>query len=329
MNQFKISLLKRLKQSQIDRLINKELHNPYKTFANISKKDLINFYKNKLCEGIDNKNNVIIALFSNDKLMGLAKIEALVWYSKLLRVKSAKLDLFLGSGKHKDTFADLLIRHAILYAKNASIRYLSVRIDRPGHKLIRILSKYKFKSANKFTDMYLDQFKKSNIPSCRKGIKIQSSIYGDDVRQIKRIAYSSYNNCLLKERRFKCERVRNFYSYWAQQCCNGKADRIITIREQNKSNKIMGFIACSIFKDKKRLLHKKIGFVNLIVIDKNYQNKDLGTLLLKAAINWFAKKKVSFIELSVSSNNRPAIRLYKRTGFKNFSHSFQLYRFLN
>ena len=53
-----------------------------------------------------------------------------------------------------------------------------------------------------------------------------------------------------------------------------------------------------------------------IVVRKKYRRNGIGEKLLQELINLSMKKNLENIELEVNSNNKPAINLYKKFGFK-------------
>jgi ribosomal protein S18 acetylase RimI-like enzyme len=57
------------------------------------------------------------------------------------------------------------------------------------------------------------------------------------------------------------------------------------------------------------------GFIHLIGIDKKYQGKGYGTLLLEHAMQQLITLQCSYIDVSVQGTNSKAINLYKKKGF--------------
>ena len=62
---------------------------------------------------------------------------------------------------------------------------------------------------------------------------------------------------------------------------------------------------------------KGSAYLGILVGDTNYQGKGVGYIAIKYAINWLNKNlKINKIYLSVSLNNKPALKLYTKIGFK-------------
>jgi len=90
--------------------------------------------------------------------------------------------------------------------------------------------------------------------------------------------------------------------------------KIILVAEEK--NKIIGYIAGTIKNQNPIFKIKKIGFINDVYIIKKFRKKGLGKRLMKELIKFFKSQKIKVCQLSVLSNNLPAIKLYQSLGFK-------------
>ena len=90
--------------------------------------------------------------------------------------------------------------------------------------------------------------------------------------------------------------------------------------------KIIGFAECYILKSSNFPVIKKRVWVQLdnIAVMKEYQNYQIGSLLLEEVIKWAKIKKNNRVELKVYSFNRNAIQFYLGKGFKDFSRTMYL-----
>ncbi|MCF1585706.1 GNAT family N-acetyltransferase [Tetragenococcus koreensis] len=75
--------------------------------------------------------------------------------------------------------------------------------------------------------------------------------------------------------------------------------------------KIVGYILVQVSSLKKT---KHIGYVVLGVLSK-YSHKGIGTRLIDKALSWAKENTLHRVELSVVSENIPAVKLYKKMGF--------------
>ena len=64
-----------------------------------------------------------------------------------------------------------------------------------------------------------------------------------------------------------------------------------------------------------RSIAKKIGIIFDIFIESNYRRSGIADNLLEPAFQWFQKKKVKHIELSVDARNESAIKFWSKAGF--------------
>lgn len=76
------------------------------------------------------------------------------------------------------------------------------------------------------------------------------------------------------------------------------------------NNDILGFV--SFYDNDKK---NKIGFLNLIIIDKKYQNIGIGSQLLMHFENTCHKSGMQKLNLEVLKNNQNAINFYKKKGY--------------
>ncbi|MDD5181904.1 MAG: GNAT family N-acetyltransferase [Candidatus Nanoarchaeia archaeon] len=96
---------------------------------------------------------------------------------------------------------------------------------------------------------------------------------------------------------------------------NSKKSRIF-IAEAN--GKIIGICMAELEKRPPIFKYRNNGFIESVYVLPVFRGKGIGTLLLKSAIKWLKKNKMSFITLAVHEQNIPAINAYKKSGFVNF-----------
>lgn len=56
--------------------------------------------------------------------------------------------------------------------------------------------------------------------------------------------------------------------------------------------------------------------IEYIIVDENYLNKNIGSMLMEYLINYSNKNNISNITLEVNTNNKKAINLYKKFQFE-------------
>ena len=62
-------------------------------------------------------------------------------------------------------------------------------------------------------------------------------------------------------------------------------------------------------------IKESVGHIIIIAVDKNYQNMQIGSALLKKAIAIFYRNKIYKIRLEVRKSNEMAIHFYQKNGF--------------
>lgn len=151
------------------------------------------------------------------------------------------------------------------------------------------------------------QKKVSNI-SKSKNYKIKitnNKEIDEDILEIakKSFIYSRfYNDPNLDNKKAKC-----IYVDWTRNSFNKENKYFVTYQENNK---IIGFLIFSI--------DKNIATIELVAVDKKYQNKNIG----KDIINEFErflfkfKNNVTLINVGTQSENKKAIKFYQNLGFK-------------
>lgn len=64
---------------------------------------------------------------------------------------------------------------------------------------------------------------------------------------------------------------------------------------------------------------KSIGYLSDIFITNKYRGKGIADIVWNELLKWFKLKKVSFLQLNVFINNEPAIKVYKKWGFRPYT----------
>jgi len=79
--------------------------------------------------------------------------------------------------------------------------------------------------------------------------------------------------------------------------------------------KIIGFGIASIGKAKPYCVVPKIGYLKNLYIKKRYRGQGIGKQTFKKFLEWFKKRDIKYIELSVDSRNRIGVSAYRKYGF--------------
>lgn len=90
---------------------------------------------------------------------------------------------------------------------------------------------------------------------------------------------------------------------------------IFLVAEEN--NKIVGLIDGYIIDNRHHI--EKVGYLDHLCVRKEYQNKGIGRYLIEKFSDKMKNKNVAYLKLNAFEKNLPAISLYKKLGFKEYS----------
>jgi len=144
-------------------------------------------------------------------------------------------------------------------------------------------------------------------------IRIRKSNYSDSndvLRLIKQLEPELTNKDLKK--------VREFFKAIIEK--ENYLNKVAILRNKENREKIIGFISL-VF----NLVIHDLGLVatiNEIVIDKNYRNKKVGSILLENAIGDAKSRGCTEIEVSSSLDRKTAHQFYKKHGFEEVGKFF-------
>lgn len=79
----------------------------------------------------------------------------------------------------------------------------------------------------------------------------------------------------------------------------------------------IGFVHAMIRFTPPYLGNLKVGYISQLYVKQAYRNNSIGTLLMKAAEDWFDSKCVHSYELSVHSFNKQSIEYYHHLGYQD------------
>lgn len=68
---------------------------------------------------------------------------------------------------------------------------------------------------------------------------------------------------------------------------------------------------------------EKVGYLDHLCVDKSYRNLGVAKKLIEDFSSRMKKRNVSYLKLNAFENNEPAVNLYKKLGFKEYSIYYQ------
>lgn len=86
----------------------------------------------------------------------------------------------------------------------------------------------------------------------------------------------------------------------------------------------VGYIIAQIRKTQPPWQREKEGFIEEMAVTSDYRRKGVGSLLLKAVMDWFKAEKLDIVELTVASKNKVGYLFWKKQGFRDYLHHLYL-----
>ena len=92
---------------------------------------------------------------------------------------------------------------------------------------------------------------------------------------------------------------------------------LVLIAQMNKE--VCAYLLAKIENKPPVFLETKYGMIFDIAVTKKYRRNGIGEKLYNEALEWFQKKKVKRIELTVATSNPISMRFWNKFGFKPYS----------
>lgn len=123
--------------------------------------------------------------------------------------------------------------------------------------------------------------------------------------------FNSYNMTLSDLNEIKDILISDFDDFWNFNVLKSDLENqnSLYIVVRNESNEIVGFGGIRLILDEADIMN--------IVTKKSFRNNGIGSIILQKLINLASDERLKSITLEVDENNKPAIHLYSKFGFKN------------
>lgn len=262
------------------------------------------------------KADCIGAFDERDSLVGIALFHKSSWDSVLLKVNIAKLDLIVTRKnlKNRSYIYSKLIDEVIFACRKRGSKIIFFRNPSSDTLLHNALLKKRAYPASKSLNLHylLKNYEKKGKICPASDILIRPP-KKNEYRSIIGIMESGYDNRLLKEHIFLEKHVRDLYREWVSNDLLGRVKYFFAALFKGKT---AGFIAF----DRLNIGGEAIGFIDMIIVGRNFRGKGIGRILLQAAINKLSKQTKAVI-LSTESENKDVVRFYLHSHFKLFGSS--------
>ena len=91
---------------------------------------------------------------------------------------------------------------------------------------------------------------------------------------------------------------------------------LVLVAQVNR--RIVGYIVASIDAYVPVFIEKRYGAIYDLMVDSGFRRRGIGRRLVCEAREWFRKRGIKRMELSVAASNRLAVRFWSRVGFKTY-----------
>lgn len=136
-----------------------------------------------------------------------------------------------------------------------------------------------------------------------------------DVPALAAIARTSYTDSrFYYDANFTREQCDRLYETWITKSTQGYADAVLVAQLQNDP-KPVGFISCHLRDDAP-------GEIGLVGVAERVRGKSFGSMLVTAALYWFAEQERYNVTVVTQGRNIGAQRLYQRFGFQTSDVKF-------
>jgi ribosomal protein S18 acetylase RimI-like enzyme len=279
-----------------------------------------------LCDGIFKRyggTNIIEVRDDNGIFNGMAIFHHLLWDARYLRRNIVKIDAVITSNRvvNRTAVYKELFRAIFHICNEQMTDIIFFRCAADNDELNRFISKLKPGLISAIANLYYPLKPENKIA----GVNIRSEPFF--IRELKisqhstveKMMTSGYENRLLNEAMFGRNNVKNLYRAWMRNNING---RVESIRVAMFRNKVAGFIASGLIKAGKNLY----GFVDMIVVGKQYRRRGVGTALMVDAIKYFRNKEAKSVLLNTEIERSSALKLYLKIGFNilRFEYTYHL-----
>jgi len=234
------------------------------------------------------------------------------WDSAFFNVKIARLNL---SGKKPDKSLARRMHGLMKLAMRENIAFLVIKLVDPNPAFEEVIRGVNFEECGESVESTL-VYPVSSSGDNLGNHKVRFFKAGD-MEEVKNIAKDAFRLSYLYKCGFaKRNIIDSYHMQWAENLSN---DENTVVFVTDVCSKVAGFIAMSVDE------LKRIGVIVLIAVKKEYRGLNIGKSLVQECIEW-GVSNVKSIEVKTQRNNKKALSLYEKMGFKVVSADKVFYK---
>ena len=154
-------------------------------------------------------------------------------------------------------------------------------------------------------DLDIDKLNFYNIS--QKSFRLKKATKSD-IPKLRNISKNIYiHSRYYFDRKYSINKISKFYMNWVEKSVKSSFDDYCLCLYHKKQ--VIAFSTIKIYNSKK-------SSISLFGVDKNYMNKNIGSLMLQNTIFYLKKEKIKNIEVVTQGRNIVAQKLYQKNGFK-------------
>lgn len=224
--------------------------------------------------------------------------------SKFFNSNIARCEISATDRKSLQSIPELLVE-----AKGKRAAFLVIKLKNPKRSSVGNIVSPGFKRCGESVDMRLAVASKPkrstpdryNVRPARK----------DDMRAVCDIAKDAFRLSYLYKCGFgKRDAVDRYHAVWVKNLMNDKNTKVF-VTEKNK--RIAGFLG--LWSDKANMCAR----ITLIAVNKRCRGRGIGRVLVSESVE-YARGKLKTVFVKTQANNKRAVSLYKKLGFKPVLH---------
>lgn len=301
---------KKPSQQQIEEMFNNSHETLYlEGIKNLSRKE-ISRYHSKILHRDFKDSNFIIVKDRNGSFAGMAVFHNLEWDTKCLRQNVARIELIATSKKatNREGIYRMLLDEIFSTCRANKVRLVFLRNSINNG----ILNKYLTSIGVYPLSVLLNLYRSFDRMEDKKGFRNKTYI---EIRRPERKEHSrleeimldGFKNRLLHEPLLNVADVRNLYRQWIRNDLKGRVKEVLIALN---GGQVTGFVAF----DQLNINGKKYGFVDMIVVDRRFRKKGIGTILVNEVAERL-RKITKGIFLGTELENAEALNFYMCLGF--------------
>ncbi len=234
------------------------------------------------------------------------------WDSGFFKTKIARLNI---SGARSDKSLARRMHGLIRLARRENIAFLVIKLIEPNPTYEKTIRDLEFEKCGESIDLALVcPVLNTGDNSGNHKVRLFKAGDREEVRNIAKDAFrlSYLYKCGFAKRNI----IDSYHMQWAENLTKDKNAVVFVV---DVCSKVAGFIAMSIDE------LKRIGVIILVAVKKEYRGLNIGESLVQECIEWGISNAKS-IEVKTQKNNKKALSLYEKMGFKAVSTDKVFYK---